>query len=483
VLACVLLPPDLPDAARRLLTVSPVIELAGDAALLDVRGTERLHGGTAGIFAALARAFLPGRPAGMGLAGNRFTAQVAARVSGQLARGAIAVEPGDEGLFLSRLPLSVLPLSAGLRRRLEPLGLETLGDLATLPVAAVSRRFGPEGVAMHALARGEDEGGLLPEPTGPALCVIHEPLHPVPDLERLADPLETALSHLCGGLAERGLGVVRLSLELVLGDDGSDRWPVIPAEPETRVELLRDLVFLALGERPPQHSVTCLTVTAEEVAPPGVHQNTLLGESARDASRRAEALTRLVGALGPGVLARPVPRRAHRTEDRWVDEVPGEKGATSAGAGAGATPGATDGPRAGGRSAAGRRAQAGAAQGATALRSRGGKGAGKAGLDRARSTTSRDAAHAPPPTSPPLRWHDPPRLLVPVRAGGRLLAFRLGRRELSIAGLSAPRRLEGGWWCDPWARDEYDLVTSDGAVYRICRDMAARRWLLLAEAD
>lgn len=466
-LACVLLPPDLPDAARRLLTVSPVIELVGDAALLDVRGTERLHGGTAGIFAALAQAFLPRRPAGMGLAGNRFTAQVAARVSGQLARGAIAVEPGDEGLFLSRLPLSVLPLSAGLRRRLEPLGLETLGDLATLPVAAVSRRFGPEGVAMHALARGEDEGGLLPEPTGPALSVIHEPLHPVPDLERLTDPLETALSHLCGGLAERGLGVVRLSLELVLGDDGSDRWPVIPAEPETRAELLRDLVLLALGERPPQHSVTCLTVTAEEVALPGVHQNTLLGESARDASRRAEALTRLVGALGPGVLARPVPRRAHRTEDRWVDEVPGAGAAAEEGGGgaAGSATGHATGSALGGAPGAG--------AGGKTSRSKG----------RRRTAPSRRAVHAPPPTSPPLRWHDPPRLLVPVRAGGRLLAFRLGRRELAIAGLSAPRRLEGGWWCDPWARDEYDLVTTDGAVYRICRDMAARRWLLLAEAD
>lgn len=420
-----LLPPDLPDAPRRLLAVSPLVERRGQVAFLDVRGTERLHGGTAGIFAALTRALLPDRPLGLGLAGNRFTAEVAARASGRLAKGALAVDPGDEALFLSRLPLGLLPASPALLRRLVPLGLETLGDFASLPVASVSRRFGAEGVALHRLARGEDEAGLLPDAQHEPLSVLQQPLHPLPDLERLAPVLGEAVARLCAALDEHGLGAVRLRLDLTLDDDRCESWPLVPALPESRTELLRDLLLLALTERPPRSSVVELLLTAEETARPGVHQNVLLGEQSRDESRRAEALSRLQGCFGAQALARPQLRAAHRMEDRW-------------------------------------RVQESAAP-----------------LARQRSPQSAAA----PTLKPTLRWLHEPRLLVPVRAGDTLLAFRLGRQELVIAALSAPRRLEGGWWCDPWARDEYDLLTPDGALYRICRDMAARRWLLLAEHD
>ena len=48
-LACVLLPRDDGALARRLFAVSPLIEQLGDAVFVDVRGTSRLHGGTAGL--------------------------------------------------------------------------------------------------------------------------------------------------------------------------------------------------------------------------------------------------------------------------------------------------------------------------------------------------------------------------------------------------------------------------------------------------
>jgi hypothetical protein len=82
-----------------------------------------------------------------------------------------------------------------------------------------------------------------------------------------------------------------------------------------------------------------------------------------------------------------------------------------------------------------------------------------------------------------LRWLPAPEELVPVLTGGRLSGFRRGRDELRIARAHGPRRLVGGWWRDPWARDEYELLTTDGALYRVGRDLHARRWLLLAEED
>ena len=76
---------------------------------------------------------------------------------------------------------------------------------------------------------------------------------------------------------------------------------------------------------------------------------------------------------------------------------------------------------------------------------------------------------------PSLRLLSEPEELVPRIAGGRIIGFRRGRRELAVARLSPPRRLEGGWWSRPWARDEHDLLTEEGAWLRICRDLVTRR--------
>jgi protein ImuB len=468
-LACVILPSDAPELTRRLFAVSPLVERCGTLAFLDVSGTSRLHGGTAGLFAAITSALLPDQPLGMSLASNRFTAEVAARHS----RGPAAIAPGDEALFLSRLPLSVLPWSPDLARRLGPLGLETLGDFASLPSGSVERRYGREGLALHALARGQDEAGLLPERDDQPSLVAREVPGGADGLARLAPVLEEALGCLCAGLSERGLGISRLELTLILDDvldedmcddecheappSGHDPEPtadppppvgnvfvVSPAAPETRVGLLLDLLSSRLAAEPPVGPVLELSLCALETAEPAVHQNRLFGEVARDAARRAEALSRLASSLGAQALAKPRVRPAHRLEDRSVRVVESDN-------------------------ASRRRKQRGAR-----------RACGAAGSRDARDLSEpRD----PVPPTTVLRWLQSPQELVPMTTGGQLTGFRRGRRELKLARLSPPRRLEGGWWDSPWARDEFELQTPDGGLYRICRDMTSRRWLLLAEVD
>lgn len=467
-LLCVLLPPDERSAdpasgqssasgdgrgapggelTRRLLTVAPRVERQGPVAFLDVRGTARLHGGVAGLFAALREALAPARALGMALASNRFTAEMAARHG----RGAITVAPGDEALFLSRLPLEVLPLTPELARRLEPLGLETLGDFASLPTAAVERRYGARGLALLRLARGEDEAGLLPEPDQTPLTVSADLPGGADGLQRLAPALQEALAQLTGALVERGSAVVRLELALSLdAPPGRGTWEVVPAAPETRTGLLLELLSQRLAAAPPDRPATALELTVREAAPPAVHQNSLFGEVARDAARASEALSRLAGQLGGGALERPVVRAAHPTEERWHREPLPTAAGTSGGRGRG-------GRRGGGRQ---RRA------------------------DEATPAGRDGAARDPAPVPVPLRWLPEPERLVPILVGGELAGFRRGRRELRLGRLSPPRRLEGGWWRRrPWARDEFELQTAEGELFRVCRDMASRRWLLLAEWD
>ena len=466
-LACVILPGDSAQLTRRLFAVSPLIECCGSLAFLDVTGTSRLHGGTAGLFAAIERALLPELPLGLSLASNRFTAEVAARHG----RGPVAIAEGDEALYLSRLPLSVLPWSAELQRRLSPLGLETLGDFASLPSGSVERRYGPQGLALQRLARGQDAAALLPERDDQPLRVSRELEGGADGLSRLAPVLEQALGCLCDSLSERSLALSRLELTLLLDKscaderhelcDGTARpaadtadaladtltFVVAPAAPEIRVGLLLELLSSRLSAEPPPGPVLELTLRALQVAEPAVYQNQLFGEVARDASRRAEALSRLASVLGPEALAKPQVRPAHRVEDRSLcvlEEVTGENAAKT------------------------------------------GRVASRRATKAQRATKTRASDGEPRDLAPPLtvlRWLPRPQELVPITTGGQLTGFRQGRRELPLLSLSPPRRLEGGWWALPWARDEFELQTPDGGIYRICRDMTTRRWLLLAEVD
>jgi len=448
VIACVVLPSPDSALARRLFAVSPLLQREGELVFLDDRGLERLHGGPAGLFAAIRRALAPQAPLGLALAANRFTAEVAAR----FLRRPVTVREGEEALFLSRLPLSALPLPPDLARRLLPLGLETLGDFASLPSAGIERRYGRAGVALHRLARGLDARGLLAEREPQELMVERQLESPVDRLPLLLPALEEALSRLCPLLSEQGQGATRLALELALDDVLPDDEAPPAASPvtaeasrsrslrrelslpdaEDRAPLLLDLLRLELERDPPGAAVVALRLQAPGVAPLARHQNALFGEVARDASRRAEALARLAALFGPRAVATPRLRRAHRLEERW--EVPEPAPAPISATVAAARPAAAPSPPA-------------------------------------------------PATTPMLRVLPVPEELVPLTVGGQLTGFRRGRHELRIVRAHGPRRLTGGWWREPWARDEYELLTPDGALYRVGRDLQAQRWLLLAEAD
>ena len=121
---------------------------------IDLTGLERLLGpprlATERLLATVPALFRPRA----GVAPNKFTARVAAYGA---APGTVQmVDPTTIRGFLATAPVSLLPLSPDKRRRLERLGLRTLGDLADLPPAAVQARFGAEGRRAWELARGND---------------------------------------------------------------------------------------------------------------------------------------------------------------------------------------------------------------------------------------------------------------------------------------------------------------------------------------
>jgi DNA polymerase-4/protein ImuB len=137
-------------------TLSPAVEVDAQAGcyLVDLAGLERRLGpprlAAERLLATVPTLFRPRA----GVASNKFTARVAAY--GAPPGSVIVVEPTTTQDFLAKAPVSLLPLAPDKRRRLERLGLRTLGDLANLSPTAVQARFGAEGRRAWELARGND---------------------------------------------------------------------------------------------------------------------------------------------------------------------------------------------------------------------------------------------------------------------------------------------------------------------------------------
>jgi DNA polymerase-4/protein ImuB len=149
------------DLLRALGAVSPAVEAAeAGVAFVDLRGLERLYGGSGNIAASLLRAVPPALRPRIGLAANKFTAHVAAT---QASPGGVRMIPAAYAkAFLAGSPVDVLPVPLEMRRRLERFGLYHLRDIARLPLGKLQAQFGPDGRRVWELAHGQDSAPIRP---------------------------------------------------------------------------------------------------------------------------------------------------------------------------------------------------------------------------------------------------------------------------------------------------------------------------------
>jgi protein ImuB len=190
-----LVPPDPVGVADEWERVVVALEGIGAAveddrpgvACFDARGLRRLHGGSLDGVVSAVRAALR-RPARIGAGPSRFCA-LAAASRARSRRAEIMARPGE----LAGEPVALLghrERTAALPEALERLGVRTLGELAALPRAALSDRFGPAGLLAHDLAHGRDT-----------------PLVPRRATETLEETLELEESA-SGAQLERGLALL-----------------------------------------------------------------------------------------------------------------------------------------------------------------------------------------------------------------------------------------------------------------------------------
>jgi DNA polymerase-4 len=182
---------------------SPIVEMASiDEAYLDLSGTERLHGPPLAAAHSLLRDITDttGLPCSGGLAATRLVAKVASDQAKP--RGLLWVPEGAEENFLAPLGVRRIPgIGRVTEAALRGLAIETVGQLAAVPLEKLKTSFGLWGSALYRKARGEDAFEFFLDAEPKSISHNHTFSEDVSDAD--AETLRTMLSHLCQKAAKR----------------------------------------------------------------------------------------------------------------------------------------------------------------------------------------------------------------------------------------------------------------------------------------
>lgn len=197
--------------------LTPLVQpLSIDEAVLDLSGTEALHRAPpAAVLARFAREVEErvGITVSIGLAPNRLLAKIAAERDKP--RGFAVIGAAEAPALLAEEPVTLLPgVGPALARKLASSGFTRLGQLAALSPREALERFGEEGPALAARARGEDARRVTPERDTKSISAettFDVDLRSVEELER---PLWRMCEKLGRRLAEKGFAAGGVVLKL-----------------------------------------------------------------------------------------------------------------------------------------------------------------------------------------------------------------------------------------------------------------------------
>lgn len=319
-----------------------IAEDAPDGVMLDLTGCAHLFGGEAALMAQVA-----GECEGMGLtlraglADTPGAAWALARFAGRAgtdrarsgddiaqeahatrskavrrragpvpsagAQGVIAPE-GQVRQVLGPLPVAALRLEAEVVEGLARLGIRRIEDLAVLPRATLPKRFGP-----MVLRRLDQAFGLEIEPITPAKAPLHfaarlsfpDPIGLLGDVEAGVDRL---LPVLCAKLSARSRGARRVRLQAFRADGDVQVVEVGLARASDRVESIKPLLALKLGDIDAGFGIDMLRVEAVLTEPLMATQfRARMGEDAAPVPQDT-ALDEIIGKLGTRLGAEAVTR-------------------------------------------------------------------------------------------------------------------------------------------------------------------------------
>jgi len=411
--------------AQAIEEIVPRIEvMAPGLVFAPVTGAVRYYGGERSLAEQVAKEVeaVAGPGFLMGLAAGPFAAQRAAE---QATSEAPLHLVEDDAAFLASLDVATLGRE-DLASVFHWLGITTLGELSELPRAAVVSRFGPDGLAAHRTALGEDRATSAR--VIPADLAVEERFSPPLESIEQAAFVARALAHrLLEALADEGAAPhrVEVAAEAADGEVRSRTWrSANPFDESSLAERVRwqlrawlDRARLRSGPGI-RGGLVRLRITPADLSDEG--RQLALHEDARSAAEADRALVQTQAIVGSdGVLqAQPQGGRdpAERVAwHRWGEEAPAP----------------------------------------------------------VRDPRAPWPGRLPSP-SPALAPPDPVRLEVEWD-GGMPTRVRLGSRWVEVLSWAGPWRKVGRWWEGEGPADRYQIVTSAGAF--LCEEREGATWM------
>jgi|SRR5579863_1751604 len=400
--------------------LSPMVENAGAGCVfLDLQGVRSERNL---VEEAIRKVAAVGLTAWVGVSGGRICVRVAARRS----RGEPTFIPlGGEASFLAPFPLAWLDAPPVLIERLSLWGVHRAGELAVLPAGELAQRLGPEALALHRCARGEDDQPLISWQRPLILSERIDLEWPLDHLEQFFTVVHPMLERLMARLIVSGAACRRLDLSLALDPKGREERTLSLAAPSTEVKTLTELIFLELSARPPRAPVTGLALLAYPEQPRQV-QFSLFGPATYSSDALATVIARLSVLMGAHRIGSPRRVDGHRPERHALSSyVPPLPLRTS--------------PL----------------------------------LERKPLVAAIRVLRPKIPLQVQIEGSPPQPVSVKTR--NEEPVFRRLSGKILVA--SGPWRLEEGWWSDEaLARDYWDVQLQDGGIYRIFQDLGKKHW-------
>ena len=426
-------------------TISPRVEDGGsrekqnfsDTVVLDLTGCEKLFGAPDKIAHDLKRvAAEVGFAANVAVAGNPQAAICAAHGFA----GVTIIAEGEEGFRIGELPLEALRVPFEFIETLQRWGIHTCAEFSRLPEVAVVERLGQDGLRWWRLAQGKGRDSLIGQDF-PTTFEEHMDLDsPVELLEPLLFVLNRLLEQLCSRLRMHVLSVGEIKVTLTLEPRDSRgkesvlhirtlRLPV----PGLDSKLFLKLLQLDLEAHPPSLPVVSIRI----LAVPARARSRQLGlflPLSPDPERLEITLAKIQNAVGENRVGIPVLLDTHGPnsfcQKRFVlPEIKGQR------------------------------------------------------------------CNGEKPATAAMRIYRPPLpATVEFKEGTPAFIACEGARRQILA-FAGPWKRKGGWWSEtPWAREEWDVAIrtlrpkvpagnayrseNETALYRVYKDLRAKRWLV-----
>jgi len=286
----------------------------GAALWLEIGASRALFGDHAALRARLAAELTPlGYGFRLGIAPTPQGATILARAG----LASVALTRAQLLRQLGALPLRFLPLPDEQLAALHGAGLRHIGELLSLPAAAIARRFGPAASLYLQRLRG-----VAREP----LRGVRAPAHfasrcefsgAISDTTALLFPLQRLLAALQGYLRSLDRAVQRYSLCLEHHRAAATRLTIGLARPGRDAAQFLALARERLAATTLAAPVHGLRVEADELLQPLVLQGDMFSHAAQQAEQLQHALDRLAARLGHDAV-RTLERSAdHRPERAW----------------------------------------------------------------------------------------------------------------------------------------------------------------------